>query len=191
MIDAQGCEVSEEYTINEPPPLMPIIESLINEPICPQASNGTTFIEAMGGSPDYQFYWSNNPTTEAQDGSGFSQGSYSVRIEDASGCETTLDFDVVERYPKLFIPNAFSPNNDGTNDEFKPVTDCSLTYSIQVFNSWGAVVFATEDITKGWDGRFNNQKVPDGQYSYIIFYAGSINGVNFEETRRGSVKVFR
>jgi gliding motility-associated-like protein len=191
VIDAQGCEVSEEYTINEPPPLMPIIESLINEPICPQASNGTTFIEAMGGSPDYQFYWSNNPTTEAQDGSGFSQGSYSVRIEDASGCETTLDFDVVERYPRLFIPNAFSPNNDGINDEFKPVTDCDLNYNIQIFNSWGGIVFASADITEGWDGRFNGQKVQDGQYSYIIFYSGAINGVNFEETRRGSVKVFR
>jgi gliding motility-associated-like protein len=189
--DSQGCVVSEEFTINEPPLLEPIIESLINDPICPQASNGTTFIEAMGGTPDYQFYWSNNPTDDSQDGSGFSQGSYSVRIVDASGCETSLAFDVVERYPKLFIPNAFSPNNDNINDEFKPVTDCNLTYSIQIFNSWGAIVFATEDITRGWDGTFNGQSVQDGQYSYIIFYSGSINGVSFEETRRGSLKLFR
>lgn len=190
--DAQGCVVSADYTINEPPLLEPIIESLINEPICPQASNGTTFIDAMGGTPDYQFYWSNNPTEDSQNGSGFSQGTYSVRIVDASGCETSLGFEVVERFPKLFIPNAFNPNSDiEENREFKPVTDCNLTYSIQIFNNWGAIVFATEDITKGWDGRFNGQDVQDGQYSYIIFYAGSINGVSFEETRRGSIKLFR
>ncbi|MFT6828502.1 MAG: gliding motility-associated-like protein, partial [Roseivirga sp.] len=66
-----------------------------------------------------------------------------------------------------------------------------LQYSIQIYNQWGAIVFATEDITKGWDGTYNGQDVQDGQYSYIIFYAGSINGVSFEETRRGSLKLFR
>lgn len=189
--DENLCTDSQEVIITEPALLEPIVESLINQPICPQASNGTTFIEAMGGTPEYQFYWSNNPTEDSQEGSGFSQGTYSVRIVDASGCETSLGFEVVERYPKLFIPNAFSPNNDGFNDEFKPVTDCQLQYSMQIYNQWGAIVFATEDITKGWDGRVNGNKVQDGQYSYIIFYAGSINGVSFEETRRGSLKLFR
>jgi gliding motility-associated-like protein len=190
--DENACVVSQDVVITEPPLLEPIVESLINQPICPQASNGTTFIEAMGGTPEYQFYWSNNPTEDSQDGSGFSQGTYSVRIVDASGCETSLGFEVIERYPKLFIPNAFNPNSDNEeNREFKPVTDCQLQYSIQIYNQWGAIVFATEDITKGWDGTYNGQDVQDGQYSYIIFYAGSINGVSFEETRRGSLKLFR
>uniref|UniRef100_UPI004047CEEA T9SS type B sorting domain-containing protein n=1 Tax=Roseivirga sp. TaxID=1964215 RepID=UPI004047CEEA len=189
--DNNSCVDTKEVIVTEPPLLEPIVESLINQPICPQATNGTTFIEAMGGTPEYQFYWSNNPTEDSQDGSGFSQGTYSVRIVDANGCETSLGFEVVERYPKLFIPNAFSPNNDGVNDVFKPVTDCQLQYSMQIYNKWGAIVFATEDITKGWDGRVNGNKVQDGQYSYIIFYAGSINGVSFEETRRGSLKLFR
>jgi gliding motility-associated-like protein len=189
--DNNSCVDTKEVIVTEPPLLEPIVESLINQPICPQATNGTTFIEAMGGTPEYQFYWSNNPTEDSQDGSGFSQGTYSVRIVDANGCETSLGFEVVERYPKLFIPNAFSPNNDGVNDVFKPVTDCQLQYSMQIFNKWGAIVFATEDITRGWDGRVNGNKVQDGQYSYIIFYAGSINGVSFEETRRGSLKLYR
>ena len=171
--------------------LEPILDSFINQPICPQASDGTTYIEAIGGTPDYQFYWSNEPNVDSQEGSGFSQGAYTLTIVDANGCESTLDFDVIERFPKIFIPNAFSPNNDGQNDEFKPVTDCSLQYSMQIFNKWGEIIFSTEDITKGWDGRYKGKKVQDGQYSYIIFYAGSLNGVSFEETRRGSLKLFR
>lgn len=189
--DANGCKVSRSYTINEPPALEPFLESFLNLPICPQASNGTTYIEAKGGTPDYQFYWSNKPTEDSQEGSDFSQGAYSLTIKDANGCETIMDFDVEERFPKIFIPNAFSPNNDGFNDEFKPVTDCDLQYSIQIFNKWGEIVFSTEDITKGWDGRYKGTKVQDGQYSYIIFYAGALNGVSFEETRRGTLKVFR
>jgi len=189
--DANGCKVSRSYTINEPPALEPFLESFLNLPICPQATNGTTYIEAKGGTPDYQFYWSNKPNIDSQEGSDFSQGAYSLTIRDASGCETVMDFDVEERFPKIFIPNAFSPNNDGVNDEFKPVTDCNLQYSIQIFNKWGEIVFSTEDITEGWDGRYKGTKVQDGQYSYIIFYAGALNGVSFEETRRGSLKLFR
>ncbi|WP_141655460.1 T9SS type B sorting domain-containing protein [Roseivirga seohaensis] len=189
--DANGCQVSRTYTITEPPALEPFLESFLNLPICPQAANGTTYIEAKGGTPDYQFYWSNKPNIDSQEGSDFSQGAYSLTIRDASGCETVMDFDVEERFPKIFIPNAFSPNNDGVNDEFKPVTDCELQYSMQIFNKWGEIIFSTEDITKGWDGRYKGTKVQDGQYSYIIFYAGALNGVSFEETRRGTLKVFR
>tara|TARA_R110001599_G_scaffold292026_1_gene495650 strand:- start:28 stop:3141 length:3114 start_codon:yes stop_codon:yes gene_type:complete len=189
--DANGCKVSRSYTINEPPALEPFLESFLNLPICPQATNGTTYIEAKGGTPDYQFYWSNKPNVDSQEGSDFSQGAYSLTIVDASGCERVMDFDVEERFPKIFIPNAFSPNNDGVNDEFKPVTDCDLQYSMQIFNKWGEIIFSTEDITKGWDGRFKGTKVQDGQYSYIVFYAGALNGVSFEETRRGTLKVFR
>lgn len=189
--DENGCEVSQDFVVNEPPLLEPDLETLINQPICPDASDGTAFIEAKGGTPDYQFFWNNEPTTDQQEGSNFSRGTYTVRIVDANGCETSLDVEVIERFPKIYIPNAFSPNGDGDNDEFKPVTDCNLAYSIQIFNEWGGIAFSTNDITEGWDGRLNGQPVPDGKYSYIIFYAGSLNGVSFEETLRGTLRVIR
>lgn len=189
--DENGCEVSQDFLVEEPPLLEPDLETLINQPICPDASDGTAFIEAKGGTPDYQFFWSNDPTTDQQEGMNFSRGTYTVRIVDANGCETSLDVEVVERFPKIFIPNAFSPNGDGENDEFKPVTDCNLNYSIQIFNEWGGIAFSTNDITEGWDGTLDGKPVPDGKYSYIIFYSGSLNGVSFEETLRGTLRVLR
>ncbi|KYG82227.1 hypothetical protein AWN68_15405 [Roseivirga echinicomitans] len=189
--DSRGCQTSRQYTVAEPPALAPLLESFINEPICPQASDGMTFIEAKGGIPDYQFYWSNQPSVNTQEGTNFSKGTYNLRIVDANGCETMMDFDVVERLPKIFIPNAFSPNNDGVNDVFEPITDCDLAYSMQVFNRWGEIIFSKEGKGSGWDGSFKGEKVQDGQYSYVVFYAGLVNGVGFEETRRGSFKLFR
>lgn len=189
--DKNGCQVSTGFTITEPPLLEPDLESLINDPICPQATNGTAYIDAKGGTPDYQFYWSNNPTTDDANASGLSQGSYNVRIVDANGCETSLTIDVTERFPKIFFPNAFSPNGDGANDTFKPVADCSLKYSMQIYNKWGTVVFSTEDLSEGWDGNYNGAEAPAGNYSYIVFYAGRLNEVSFEETYRGSFKLVR
>lgn len=189
--DENGCQTSTDFVINEPDLLEADLETLINQPICPNASDGTAYVEAKGGTPDYQFFWNNEPTVDGQEGMNFSRGTYTVRIVDANGCETSLDVDVKERFPKIFIPTAFSPNGDGENELFKPVTDCNLQYSIQVFNKWGAVVYASADITEGWDGTLEGQPAPDGKYSYVLFYAGSLNGVSFEENLRGTLRLIR
>lgn len=189
--DAKGCEATSTFTIDEPPLLEVDLNTLINDPICPDASDGEAFVDAKGGTPDYQFFWSNNPSADDQNARNLSEGSYSVRIVDANGCELVYEIDVTERYPKIFIPNAFSPNGDTENDEFKPVAECESNYYMQLFNRWGTVVFSTEDINEGWDGSYENEEAPAGIYSYLIFYAGSVNGVDFEETYRGSFKLIR
>jgi len=189
--DANNCTIATSFTINEPPLLEVNLATLVNEPICPDASDGTALIEAKGGTPDYQFFWSNDPTTDQQQGENFSRGFYTLRVVDANGCETSLEIEVTERYPRVYLPNAFSPNGDGQNDEFKAVTDCDLNFSMQIFNEWGTVSFATTDITEGWDGTLDGKPTPNGKYSYIIFYSGSINGVSFEETQRGTLRLIR
>ena len=189
--DANGCTATATYTIIEPDLLEADLSTLINDPICPQATNGMAFVDAKGGTPDYQFYWSNNSDTDEQQGSNFAQGTYTLRIVDANGCETQLDVEVNERYPKVYIPNAFSPNGDGHNDEFRVVTDCNLNFNMQVFNEWGGLVFSSNDILNGWDGTVDGEPVPIGKYSYIVFYSGVLNDFSFEETLRGTVRVLR
>lgn len=191
VVDANGCEATSSFRIDEPPLLEADLESLIHDPICPQASDGTAFIDAKGGTPDYQFYWSNKPTTDDANASDLSQGGYSVRIVDANDCEATYDLEVTERFPKIFFATAFSPNNDGHNDTFKPVADCQVTYYMQIYNKWGQVIFTTEDLSEGWDGTYMGQNSPEGKYSYLVFYAGTLNDVSFEETYRGSFDLIR
>jgi len=75
---------------------------------------------------------------------------------------------------KAWLPNAFSPNNDGVNDFFTVYGNTGNVQVIEefkVFNRWGSVVFETEDLLpndlqSGWDGRFNGEAMPEGIYVY-------------------------
>jgi len=76
----------------------------------------------------------------------------------------------------VFIPNAFTPNGDGQNDEYKPsFAFLPGKYLLTIFNRNGFKIFESSDPMKGWDGRLaNNQKAPEGVYVYFIkFTSGS------------------
>ena len=190
--DANGCTaVLNDILVGEPPLLEPDLETLVNESICPEASNGVAFIDAKGGTPDYQFFWSNQPNENNRETGNLSKGEYTVRIVDANGCEAFYTILKEERDPKVSFPNSFSPNGDGLNDEFKAVTDCPVQFSLQVYNKWGTIVYSTTDITEGWDGRFEGGLVQDGRYSYVAFWSARINDVLIEQNIRGTINIFK
>jgi gliding motility-associated-like protein len=69
----------------------------------------------------------------------------------------------------LFIPNAFSPNNDQLNDFFTP--NCRLSvkeYHIYIYNRWGELLFESNDHKRSWDGNYNNAMCPQDVYTYWI-----------------------
>lgn len=68
-------------------------------------------------------------------------------------------------------PNAFSPNGDGKNDLFFPVSNCPLAgFSMQIFDRWGQSVYTGTDAQTGWDGNSNGKTSPDGTYFYLLEY---------------------
>lgn len=72
---------------------------------------------------------------------------------------------------QLFIPNGFTPNNDGTNDQFFVVADWEVeSFEMMIFNRGGGMVFKSSNIQQGWDGTSNNVEVPQGVYVYKIMY---------------------
>lgn len=73
----------------------------------------------------------------------------------------------------FYLPNAFTPEQDGINERFAAVqnVECDLDeYEFTVFDRWGGVLFATRNIQFGWDGRADGQAVPVGVYPYRIVY---------------------
>lgn len=68
----------------------------------------------------------------------------------------------------ISIPNAFTPNESGINDVFRPVAKNVETFEMQIFNRWGQKLFSTNVINNGWDGTFNNADQPMGVYVYDI-----------------------
>lgn len=75
---------------------------------------------------------------------------------------------VVEQQPSVFIPSAFTPNNDGVNDKWFTVTTFIKDYDLSVFNRWGNLVFRSNNPLLKWDG----SDAPQGTYLYMLKYTG-------------------
>jgi gliding motility-associated-like protein len=69
---------------------------------------------------------------------------------------------------EIFVPEAFSPNNDGNNDKVF-VRGSIKEFTFSVFNRWGEVVFRTQNQIEGWDGSFRNRELDAGVYVYYLF----------------------
>lgn len=69
----------------------------------------------------------------------------------------------------VFIPNAFTPNGDNKNDQFKiQVGKDALGMNMNIYDRWGQLVYSTNKITDGWDGTYNGKTADVGTYQYII-----------------------
>lgn len=99
-----------------------------------------------------------------------------VQLKDDKGCTKRDSVSIVVQgceECKLFIPAAFTPNNDGLNDLFRVRAQCTniglSAFVLRIFNRWGQLVFSSKDISKGWDGRYKG-KVMQGSYVYMVEY---------------------
>lgn len=90
--------------------------------------------------------------------------------------------------PVLWVPNAFTPNNDGYNNQFVIVPGGIKEFEIEIFNRWGERVFASKNTAKSWDGTYKNQPCPDGVYMYKIRYTG---GDNLIKIQKGNITLIR
>lgn len=108
----------------------------------------------------------------------------------SAGClDTTQKHIKVNPMYMFFSPNAFSPDKDGKNDEFKQKGVGIREYELQIFNRWGELIYSTTDINEGWDGHtFTGEKAVQGNYAYrtrIINYFGE------EFDYKGSIVLLR
>ena len=186
--DESGCEIVFNYTISIPQPLTATFES--KEP-CSGASDGELSLLVEGGVGPYVYEWdlgSGNGSNHLRD---VPSGEYSVSVTDANGCVLQLEKVLSNVVPILNLPNTFSPNDDGLNDEFKAVYNCSTSFEMYVYNKWGNMVYRTDKLNEGWDGRYKGKRVPDGQYYYQIAYLKQVGGDAVTEILRGNIRVIK
>ncbi|MBA3680455.1 MAG: gliding motility-associated C-terminal domain-containing protein [Bacteroidetes bacterium] len=95
---------------------------------------------------------------------------YIVTGYNSSQCwsEDTINVIVVDDCGEMFVPNAFSPNNDGANDVLYVRGHCLETLTFMIFNRWGQKVFETSDKEIGWDGTFNGDIMNTGVFVYRL-----------------------
>jgi gliding motility-associated-like protein len=93
---------------------------------------------------------------------------YMVKAISPEGCKDSSDV-AITVYEKLFVPNAFTPNNDGRNDVWRLYAiDPSMGAEVSIFNREGNLVYHTKGGTISWDGRYRGQLQPSGVYIYVI-----------------------
>lgn len=95
---------------------------------------------------------------------------FTVEGRDAFGClgaDTITVRNMVQSV--FFMPDAFTPNNDGRNDRIYPIVYCEFVFrSFHIYNRWGQRVFSTARYRDGWDGRLQGADADMGTYYYYI-----------------------
>jgi gliding motility-associated-like protein len=119
--------------------------------------------------------------------------NYQVTVTNAFGCTATdtVSIKLFCSESRIYIPNSFTPNNDGVNDRFSiKGQGIRVVKYLGIYNRWGELVFErsnfqVDDKNGAWDGRFKGLLVPTG--SYVYFAEMSCNEKTF--TQKGTVTV--
>jgi gliding motility-associated-like protein len=102
-------------------------------------------------------------------------GSYRVvcAVNNATCASDSMEVTVAVAESYLAVPNVFTPNGDGKNDEFRVAYRSLRDFHIWVYNRWGKLVYDWTDPAKGWDGTINGRKAAEGAYFYVIRAMGT------------------
>jgi len=181
--DQHGCAGTDGMTISQtlpaPSGFMPADTTICNY--------GTLVLNAAPGYQDY--HWSNNSRTRSTQISG--PGTYTLEVTDQDQCKgtETVHVSLKQCMEGFYLPAAFTPNNDGKNDIFRPFVFGDLTlYRFTVYNRSGQIVFQTTDPTKGWDGKLKGTAQATNVFVWTCSY--QLRGASLK-TERGSVTLIR
>ncbi len=144
----------------------------------------------VDGSESYT--WCNGQT--GQEISVEQDGQYCYNFIDDMGCvqEGIVNVYMQDYTTSVFIPNAFTPNNDGINDVFQAQGVDVAEFDMTIWNRWGDQIFATSSMDVPWTGNYHaggEHYVPDGVYSYYITFRGECSSEKIKE--KGYIVVTR
>ena len=110
-------------------------------------------------------------------------GSFYVFVIDENNCNDFSENAIVHtvRRTEIYIPSAFTPNGDDHNELFVIRGNYIVSYSMKIYNRWGEQLFVSNSIYKYWDGTFENNKVKQGNYFYVVEVIGE-DGNLFKKT---------
>jgi len=90
-------------------------------------------------------------------------------VNEVSGCEDSSEpQEIIVFESDLQVPNVFTPNGDGINDEFRVAYRSIKKYNITIFNRWGRKVYSSTNPAQGWDGSIGKGQASPGVYFYVI-----------------------
>ena len=121
-------------------------------------------------------------------------GIYKVTLIAATDkvcADTTIKYIHVQSFVEPEIPNTFSPNNDGINDEFYIKINNEAIYELTIFDRNSNLIFSSKDKNERWNGNYkdSNKQCPAGTYFYFLNY--KIEGQDQPTVKHGTISLFR
>jgi len=181
--DKNGCEGTGTTEIRM---LLPVPSGFMppDTAIC---SYGALLLKA---NRDYQkYFWSTGSTWPSI--SIAQPGQYSLEVTDDNNCKATEFVEVSLKLCMngLYLPSAFTPDNDGKNDTFRPLLFGDVKeYRLVIYNRWGNLVFLTEDVLHGWNGTYKGLKLSSEVYAWACTYRFNLG---LKTTIKGTVLIIK
>ncbi len=143
-------------------------------------------VQAFGDDPTNVYQWSNNES--GLQTLVFNSGDYILAVQD-SGCYNadTVHVEFIPFVELAQIPNIFTPDNSGVNDEFYYYSQNLADFHIVIINRWGNPVFETTDPHLFWNGFSGGQIVSEDVYFYKLHYSVPCTGESVD--KHGNVTV--
>jgi len=153
-------------------------------------NSNITVTDQSSGAIDWVYYITDQTikTTASFDHTFKDSGQYLIKqfLTSDKGCMDSLTKSVFVGFRYLpWIPNAFSPNNDGYNDNFSISGTGIIKAEMVIFNRWGEKLFQSEGDRQKWDGKYKGEVVENGVYYYsikvvtytseILYYHGTLH----------------
>ena len=162
-----------------------IVTTDIISPSCFNSTDGSITITQLEGAPPFSIEWNIDTADDFLLGN-LREGAYTLSIIDADGCVYGKNFDLnatsndINDCAAIYVPNSFSPNNDGINDVFSiflnPSSGIENIISLQVYSRWGSLLFEQTNFIPNngatdWKGEYKGRPLDTGVYIYKIMLA--------------------
>lgn len=176
--DAYGCEQFAYFTLQNTGAIKDINAIQVQQGNCAQP------LSTLSLPINQDDKYSIEGISETPDGTYMLlPGKYTIHIEnDLCSRDTTIVIPSFDCEP--YIPNVFSPNDDGVNDVFKLEGAGFDIVDFRIYNRWGDVVFSEQKSNNGWNGRFKGKAAEAGVYTYFvkIGFGGSVRVIKGDVT---------
>jgi len=172
--DTEGCNVILVFPI-EDSEMLEAGTTQTTEASCGQAS-GTAQLSSNITGVTYSL--DNVNFTDNNTFLNLASGDYTAYYQLTENCTISDVFTISESEVscEIYVPSAFSPNEDGFNDVFKAYSETEVILDkMQIFGRWGELIYdvrnlSTKDLNEGWDGVFRGKDMDEGVYVYVISY---------------------
>jgi len=190
-VDNGTCTANDTIQINVVSlPESNIDQTIGDQPYCFNELNGRPITVEAGPNSSYNYSWGTGATTSQI--TIESPGTYVVSIT-VGNCEISDNITINDFCPStLYVPNTFTPDDNGLNDVFNVEGTYITDYKMLVFDRWGLLLYETEDINMGWDGTYMGNLVQIDTYVYKIYYSiNDTDGTPIPKQKVGHVNVIR